>query len=61
MSAKQLVLDTVRKMPDKATIEQILERLAILAAIRRGEEAADQGKVISHAEMKKRAKSWNTK
>lgn len=61
MSAKQLVLDAVRKMPERATIDQILEKLAILAAIRRGEEAADQGKVISHAAMKKRARSWNTK
>jgi predicted transcriptional regulator len=48
-------------MPERATIDQILEKLAILAAIRRGEEAADQGKVISHAAMKKRARSWNTK
>lgn len=61
MSAKQLVLETVREMSDKATMEQIVERLAILAAIRRGEEAADKGKVISLDEMKKRAKSWNTK
>src|SRR5436305_1359135 len=37
MSAKQLVLETVRQMSDKATMEQIVERLAILAAIRRGE------------------------
>jgi predicted transcriptional regulator len=61
MSAKELVLKTVRKMPDKATIEQILEELAILAAIRRGEEAAEQSKVISHDEMKKRAATWHTK
>ena len=61
MSAKELVLRTVRKMSDKLTIDQILEELAILAAIRRGEEAADQGKVITHDEMKKRAASWPTK
>jgi predicted transcriptional regulator len=61
MSAKQLVLETVRKMSDKATMDEIVERLGILAAIRRGEEAADKGKVISHEELKKRAESWNTK
>ncbi len=58
MSAKDLVLKTVRKMSDKMTIEEILEELAILAAIRQGEEAADEGKVISHEEMKKRVNSW---
>ena len=61
MSAKDLILKTVRKMSDKMSMEQILEELAILAAIRRGEEAADEGKVISHEEMKKRVRSWNSK
>lgn len=55
MSAKELV----RKRSDKLSREEILEELAILAAIRQGEEAADAGQVISHEEMKKRAKSWN--
>jgi predicted transcriptional regulator len=61
MSAKELVLETVRKMPDKLSMEEILEELAILSAICQGEEAADEGKVISHEEMKKRVKAWNTK
>ena len=61
MSAKELVLKTVRTMSDTMTIEEILEELAILAAIRRGEDAAEAGKVISHDDMKKRVKSWNTK
>lgn len=60
MSAKDLVIDAVRKMPDKVTLDEILEKLEILAAIRRAEEAAERGKVISHQEMKRRAESWNT-
>jgi predicted transcriptional regulator len=58
MSAKQLFLKTVREMSDKATIEQIVEKLAILAALRRGEEAAEQGMVVSHHLMKKCVQSW---
>jgi predicted transcriptional regulator len=61
MSAKELVLKTVRKMSDELSMEEILEELAILAAIRHGEEAADAGKVVSHEEIKARAKTWNTK
>ncbi len=61
MSAKELVLKTIRKMPAKATMDEIVEELAILAAIQRGEEAAEEGRVISHDEMKKRVKSWSTK
>jgi predicted transcriptional regulator len=52
MSAKELVLETVRNMPDKLSMEEILEELAILSTIRQREAAADKGKVIPHEEMK---------
>jgi len=55
MSAKELVLKTVRKMSDKLSMEEILDELAILAAIREGEDAADAGKMVSHDEIKARA------
>lgn len=61
MSAKELILKTVRKMSDAMSMQEILDELAILAAIRRGEQAADEGKVISHDEIKKRVKEWPTK
>jgi predicted transcriptional regulator len=54
MSAKELVLERVRELPDNLTLEEILEELAILAGIRQGEQAADEGRVISHEEMKRR-------
>ena len=60
MSPKEIVLETVRKMTDKSTIEEILEKIQVLAAIHEGELAADAGKVISHEEMKSRAKALNT-
>jgi predicted transcriptional regulator len=58
MSDKQTVLEAVRKMPDDATIAQIAEEVQILAAIQRSIEAADQGRVISHEEMRRRFESW---
>ena len=61
MSAKELVLESVRNMPDDKTMDEIVEELAILAGIQRGEQAANEGRVISHDEMKKRVASWNTK
>jgi len=60
MSAKELILDTVRKMSDQLSMEQILEELQILAAIRSGEQAIEKGNVVTHEEMKRRVKSWNT-
>jgi len=54
MSNKELVIEAVRELSDEATLEEILEQIAILAAIRRGEDAADAGRVVSHEEIKKR-------
>jgi hypothetical protein len=62
MSNKELVLETLRKLPEEVSLEEISEEIAILAAIRRGEQAADEGKVVPHEEVKKRLASWkNTK
>jgi hypothetical protein len=52
MSNKELVLEAVRGMPDEATIEQISEEIAILAAIRRGQESVRAGDIVSHDEVK---------
>jgi predicted transcriptional regulator len=41
-------------MRDEATLEEILEQLAILVAIRRSEADADAGRMIPHANVKKR-------
>lgn len=60
VSAKQLVFETLRRLPDEATLEQISEEIAILVAIRRGQAAADAGQVISHEEVKRRSGTWTS-
>jgi predicted transcriptional regulator len=60
MSNKELVIEAVRDLPEAASFDEIMEQIAILAAIQRGEEAADAGRVISHAEMVKRASGWTS-
>jgi predicted transcriptional regulator len=61
MSTKQMVLDAVKKLPEDATIEDINEQIEILAAIQRGIEAADEGRVVSHEEVKRRLATWTSK
>jgi hypothetical protein len=61
MTNKQLVIETVRELPDGTSLDEIAERIAILAAIRKGEEDADAGRVISHEELKRRMKTWISK
>ncbi len=61
LSEKQLALDALSRMPESATLDQISEELAILTAIRRGEAAADAGRVISHEEVVRRSATWISK
>lgn len=58
MTEKDLVIEAVKELPDQSTFKEILEHLAIFQAIRRGEQAADAGKVVSHEEVKKRVATW---
>jgi predicted transcriptional regulator len=61
MTNKQMVIEAVRELPDEATLDDIAERIAILAAIRKGEQAADAGRVISHEELKRQVARWTMK
>lgn len=58
MSIKEAVLEAVRQLPDDAGFEDVLERIEILAAIRRGEADANAGRVVPHDEVKRRIASW---
>ncbi len=55
---KQIALTALQSMPETASLDEITEELAILAAIRRGEEAAKAGQVLTHAEVLRRSASW---
>jgi prevent-host-death family protein len=43
---------------DVETYERLNQRLAILEGIARGERAIEQGRIVSHAEAKKRMARW---
>ena len=60
-SEKAVALDALQRMPDSATLEEICNELAILAAIRRGEADIAAGRVVSHEEVKRRAVAWTSK
>ena len=58
---KQIAVEALGQMPEAATLQQISEELAILAAIREGEADADAGRVISHDNVKLRSASWTSR
>jgi predicted transcriptional regulator len=61
LTEKQMAWEALRQMPESATLQQISEEMAILAAIRRGEAAADAGRVVSHEEVLRRSAEWTSK
>ena len=52
--AKQEALETIGKLPDDADMNEIMYRLYVLDKIRKGQEAADQGRTVSHEEARRR-------
>jgi len=58
MSTKDLVLDTIKRMPNSATWVEIEERIRFLAAIEKGRKEIREGKVIPHQDVKHRLQSW---
>ena len=48
MLSKTTVLDSIQKMPDQFTLEELIERLILLEKIENGLAQAKEGKVIPH-------------
>ncbi len=55
---KQEILDVVRQLPEQISVEEVMERLLILAKVEKGLKEANSGKVVSHVEAEKRMEKW---
>ena len=60
MSDKQTVIEAVSRLPDTATLDDILDDLTLLARIREGLADAEAGRVIPHEQVKREFRSWIT-
>ena len=58
MSGKEQVLEIVEKAPDDASVEDIIETLKLVEAIREGKEAIAEGRVVPHEEVVKMVPKW---
>jgi predicted transcriptional regulator len=61
MSDKQLVVELLERLPADANLQDIGREIEFLAAIRDGEEQADCGEVVPHAQVKKEFAAWTAK
>ena len=60
MTEKEIVLETIRALPDDCSLEGIAERIEFMAAVQKGLDQLDRGEGIPHDEVKKQLASWLT-
>jgi hypothetical protein len=60
-SAKQMVRDVLKQMPEDCTLEDIQYQLCLRQKLARSHLAATEGRVVPHQEVKKRLSKWLAK
>ena len=55
---KKKIINSLRDLPEKTTVEEAMERLYLLAKIEKGIKQADEGECISHEEAKEKMEKW---
>jgi hypothetical protein len=58
MSLKEAVIEMIRRMPEDATVPDIIAELYVRQKIDQGERQLDAGQGIDHDEVKKRLARW---
>jgi len=57
-SIKQNVIDMVRRMPDGATVTDIMAELYVRQTIDKGLQQLDEGQSLSQEEVEQRLSQW---
>lgn len=55
---KELVMDVTSKMPDNASIEEIIDAILVRLSINQGLKDIEDGKVINHKDLLKEINEW---
>ena len=53
ITEKQRAIEALKTLPERATIEDAIERLCFIAKIDEGLRQSDAGELVSHDEVKK--------
>ena len=61
LTTKQVFVEGIQRLPDDATLDDILERIHIILKIEIGREAGRKGDKITVEELREEAKGWASK
>jgi hypothetical protein len=59
MAPKHDFITALDKLPDDATVEDILQQIYVVLKVERGLDAARAGKKVPLEEVRRRVKSWS--
>lgn len=57
-SAKQEALEAIRRLPDNVDFEEIVYRLYVLNKIHQGMKDIEEGRALSHEELRREIEQW---
>ncbi len=57
-TAKEQMMRILSDQPEDSTFDELLRELAFARMIERGLADADAGRLVSHAEVERRIRSW---
>jgi predicted transcriptional regulator len=60
MTDKQEVIGALNAMPDNVSLDEIIEELRIMNAVRRGRTAIAEGRTKTQEEVERLVESWAT-
>ena len=55
---KEKVIETIKKLPEDANYDDIMESIYVQQMISKGIEQLDNGEFISHKDVKERFREW---
>ena len=58
MLTKTKVLKTIKQLPDKFSIDEMIDKMILLEKIEIGLAQSERGEVISHEDLKKEIDKW---
>ena len=58
MLTKTSVINTISRLPDNFSIDELVDKMILLEKIEKGIQDADNGRVISETELEKQMEGW---
>jgi len=55
---KDEAINAISKLPESASIDDIMYELYVIAKVKKGKEAAERGDTVSIEELKREMQSW---